>query len=54
MEIARLARSNGLPEAADHLAAEALRRMLAQGEGGAPSKPDDLTLVAYRPDLPEG
>jgi serine/threonine protein phosphatase PrpC len=47
-EIAECIRVGSLGEAADALAASARQRMLSPGPD-APSKPDDLTFVLYRP-----
>ncbi len=47
-EILEFIRSGPLDRAVGALVAEAQRRM-AQHESAAPSKPDDLTVIAYRP-----
>jgi serine/threonine protein phosphatase PrpC len=47
-EIVELVRSGPLEQAVADLAEEAQRRMTTQ-LGAAPSKPDDLTVIAYRP-----
>jgi serine/threonine protein phosphatase PrpC len=47
-EIVELVRSGPLDRAVNDLAEEAQRRMLSS-VGAAPSKPDDLTVIAYRP-----
>ena len=47
-EIVELVRSGPLDQAVSDLAEEAQRRMMSQ-LGAAPSKPDDLTVIAYRP-----
>jgi serine/threonine protein phosphatase PrpC len=47
-EIIELVRTGPLDKAVDELAAAATARMTADG-GDAPSKPDDLTVIAYRP-----
>jgi serine/threonine protein phosphatase PrpC len=47
-EIVELVRSGPLEQAVTDLAEEAQRRMTSQ-LGSAPSKPDDLTVIAYRP-----
>ena len=47
-EIVELVRSGPLDEAVGDLIDEAQRRMISQ-VGAAPSKPDDLTVIAYRP-----
>jgi serine/threonine protein phosphatase PrpC len=47
-EIVELVRSGPLDQAVSDLAEEAQRRMTSQ-LGAAPSKPDDLTVIAYRP-----
>ncbi len=47
-EIVELVRSGPLDQAVNDLAEEAQRRMTSQ-LGAAPSKPDDLTVIAYRP-----
>jgi serine/threonine protein phosphatase PrpC len=47
-EIADRLRIGALHDACEKLAATARRRMYAPSEG-EPSKPDDLTLIAYRP-----
>jgi serine/threonine protein phosphatase PrpC len=47
-EIVELVRSGPLEEAVSDLVEEAQRRMTSQ-LGAAPSKPDDLTVIAYRP-----
>jgi serine/threonine protein phosphatase PrpC len=47
-EIVELVRSGPLVRAVTDLAEEAQRRMLSQ-LGAAPSKPDDLTIIAFRP-----
>jgi serine/threonine protein phosphatase PrpC len=47
-EIVQLVRSGPLNRAVSDLAEEAQRRMISQ-LGAAPSKPDDLTIIAYRP-----
>jgi serine/threonine protein phosphatase PrpC len=47
-EIIELVRTGPLDKAVDELAAAATARMRADG-GDAPSKPDDLTVIAYRP-----
>jgi PPM family protein phosphatase len=46
-EIVEFVRSGPLDEAVGDLVAEARRRMLATN-GESPSKPDDLTVIAYR------
>jgi serine/threonine protein phosphatase PrpC len=46
-EIVELVRSGPLDEAVSDLVEEAQRRMLSQA-GAAPSKPDDLTVIAFR------
>jgi serine/threonine protein phosphatase PrpC len=46
-EIVDYVRSGPLERAVGELVAEALRRM-ARGDGQGPSKPDDLTVIAYR------
>lgn len=50
-EIVDHLRAGALREACERLAATARRRMYVPNPG-EPSKPDDLTLVAYRPVLP--
>jgi PPM family protein phosphatase len=47
-EIVDFVRSGPLDEAVGAMIGEAQRRM-ARSEGAAPSKPDDLTVIAYRP-----
>jgi serine/threonine protein phosphatase PrpC len=47
-EIVELVRSGPLERAVGDLVEEAQRRMTSQ-LGAAPSKPDDLTVIAYRP-----
>jgi PPM family protein phosphatase len=47
-EIVELLRKGPLPDAVRSLAAEARRRMQCP-QDGHPSKPDDLTIVAWRP-----
>ncbi len=47
-EVVEYMRSGPLDEALDALVTEARRRMTAT-DGAGPSKPDDLTVVAYRP-----
>jgi serine/threonine protein phosphatase PrpC len=47
-EIVDFVRSGPLGRAVSDLVTEALRRM-ASGDGKVPSKPDDLTVIAYRP-----
>ncbi len=47
-EIVELVRSGPLDRAVGDLVEEARRRMTSQ-LGAAPSKPDDLTVIAYRP-----
>lgn len=47
-EIAALARLHPLSRAVRQLAEKAAHRMI-QAEPGLPSKPDDLTILAYRP-----
>jgi serine/threonine protein phosphatase PrpC len=47
-EIVELVRSGPLDRAVGDLVEEAQRRMTSQ-LGAAPSKPDDLTVIAYRP-----
>ncbi len=47
-EIVEIVRSGPLGLAVGALVAEAHRRMTSQN-GSAPSKPDDLTVIAYRP-----
>ena len=47
-EIVELVRSGPLERAVSDLVEEAQRRMTSQ-VGAAPSKPDDLTVIAYRP-----
>jgi serine/threonine protein phosphatase PrpC len=47
-EIVELVRSGPLEQAVGDLAEEAQRRMTSQ-LGAAPSKPDDLTVIAFRP-----
>jgi serine/threonine protein phosphatase PrpC len=47
-EIVEFVRSGPLDEAVGDLVAEARRRM-TEKNGDAPSKPDDLTVIAYRP-----
>jgi len=47
-EIAEHLRRGALLDACENLAATARRRMYVPAEG-EPSKPDDLTLIAYRP-----
>jgi serine/threonine protein phosphatase PrpC len=47
-EIVEFVRSGPLDEAVGDLVEEARRRMTA-ASGDAPSKPDDLTVIAYRP-----
>jgi serine/threonine protein phosphatase PrpC len=47
-EVVELVRSGPLEQAVSDLAEEAQRRMTSR-LGAAPSKPDDLTLIAYRP-----
>ena len=47
-EIVELVRSGPLERAVGDLVEEAQRRMTSQ-VGAAPSKPDDLTVIAYRP-----
>jgi protein phosphatase len=49
-EIVRIIRAGPLPAAADKLVAAARERMLKKS-GDQPSKPDDLTIVLYRPVL---
>lgn len=52
-EIVEIVRKGPLPAAADRLVAMAGARML-DGEGSKnPSKPDDLTVVLYRPRVPK-
>lgn len=50
-EIVEVIRKGPLEQAAQALAARCRARMLAP-ERGAPSKPDDLSFVLYRPQLP--
>ena len=52
-EIADHVRTGALREACEALAATARRRMYVPAEG-EPSKPDDLTLVAFRPRVSRG
>jgi PPM family protein phosphatase len=47
-EIVEAVRSGPLEQAVGQLVATAQQRMAVQSEG-APSKPDDLTVIAYRP-----
>jgi serine/threonine protein phosphatase PrpC len=47
-EIVDLVRTGPLDKAVDQLVATATARMNAEG-GSAPSKPDDLTVIAFRP-----
>jgi serine/threonine protein phosphatase PrpC len=47
-EIVEVARKGRLPDAADTLAERALERMTSGG-GVQPSKPDDLTVLLFRP-----
>lgn len=47
-EVVDIVRSGPLDEAVAYLVSEAQRRMATSG-GNAPSKPDDLTVIAYRP-----
>jgi serine/threonine protein phosphatase PrpC len=47
-EIVDIVRSGPLDEAVAELVSEARRRMATSG-GDSPSKPDDLTVIAYRP-----
>jgi serine/threonine protein phosphatase PrpC len=47
-EIVEIVRSGPLNVAVSDLVSEAHRRMTSQN-GSAPSKPDDLTVIAYRP-----
>jgi PPM family protein phosphatase len=47
-EIVELVRTGPLDKAVDQLVAVATERMNAEG-GTAPSKPDDLTVIAFRP-----
>jgi len=47
-EIVEIVRKGRLADAADELARRALERM-KQADGETPSKPDDLTVVLYRP-----
>ena len=49
-EIVEIIRKGPLGKAADALAAAAARRM-AEPTEGAPSKPDDMTFILYRPGL---
>jgi serine/threonine protein phosphatase PrpC len=49
-EVVELVRSGPLDRAVGDLVEEAQRRMSSQ-LGAAPSKPDDLTVIAYRPTL---
>jgi serine/threonine protein phosphatase PrpC len=48
-EIVELIRVGPLPAAADRLVAAARERMGADGADGRPCKPDDLTIVLFRP-----
>jgi serine/threonine protein phosphatase PrpC len=46
-EVVRLVRTGLVPQAVGRLAAAAVERMTTQS-GDAPSKPDDLTIIAFR------
>jgi serine/threonine protein phosphatase PrpC len=48
-EIVDIIRTGPLPDAADRLVAKARGRMAGNGANGAPCKPDDLTVVLFRP-----
>jgi serine/threonine protein phosphatase PrpC len=48
-EIVDIIRMGPLSEAADRLVAKARKRMEGDGVVGTPSKPDDLTVVLFRP-----
>jgi serine/threonine protein phosphatase PrpC len=48
-EIIKIVRSGPLNVAVGELVSEAQRRMAAVPNGTAPCKPDDLTVIAYRP-----
>lgn len=48
-EIVELIRVGPLPRAADRLVAAARARMAGEGGDGRPCKPDDLTIVLFRP-----
>jgi serine/threonine protein phosphatase PrpC len=48
-EIVDLIRIGPLPEAADRLVAKARERMAGDSGNGRPCKPDDLTIVLFRP-----
>jgi len=51
-EIVDIIRMGPLPDAADQLVGKARSRMIGNGPDG-PSKPDDLTVVLYRPPKPK-
>lgn len=51
-EIVDIIRMGPLTAAADRLVEEALLRMRSNGSG-KPSKPDDLTIILFRPHLPK-
>jgi serine/threonine protein phosphatase PrpC len=48
-EIVQIIRMGPVPEAADRLVAAARERMAGNGADGRPCKPDDLTIVLFRP-----
>ncbi len=49
-EIVEIIRKGSLPDAADKLVSRAVKRMLPTG-GDEPSKPDDLTVLLFRPSI---
>jgi protein phosphatase len=52
-EIVEIIRMGPLADAADHLVAAARARMTGDGSDGHPCKPDDLTIVLFRPHPPK-
>jgi serine/threonine protein phosphatase PrpC len=48
-EIVDIIRTGPLPAAADRLVEAARKRMEGDGSDGHPCKPDDLTVVLFRP-----
>ena len=52
-EIVEIIRMGPLPEAADRLVAATRARMTGDGSDGRPCKPDDLTVILFRPHAPK-